>query len=209
MTNRYLYFIVMMLISFFGLSQQRVVAECTVEYKAMIDSTISSDENTALKNSTKVVYIKGNNARIDLISTSFLQSVIYDKSNETVTVLREFGNNKVLTKLSKTEWQERNKKYEAFALENTKETKTILGYSCNKAYLKTKDGNQILVYYTTTIVPSIKEFEYQFKDVPGFVLAYEINEGNNKIYYVASKINLSPVQTSKFVIPTKGYRILQ
>lgn len=124
-------------------------------------------------------------------------------------MLREFGTNKVLTKLSKAEWQEKNKKYEGYALQNTTELKNILGYSCIKAYLQTKEGNQILIYYTNSIVPSVKDYEYQFKDVPGFVLAYEISDGDKKIFYTATKLNLNPVQASKFTIPTTGYRILQ
>lgn len=190
-------------------SQQRVVAECTIEYKALLDSTSDKEEANALQNSTKIVYIKGNDARTDLISNAFTQSVIYDKTNNLVTILREFGANKVLTKLTKTQWQEKNKKYEGYSLQNTSETKNILGYSCTKAYLQTKEGLQILIYYTQSIVPSVKDFEYQFKDVPGFVLAYEIAEGDKKIFYTATKINLSPVQASKFTIPTSGYRILQ
>jgi hypothetical protein len=59
------------------------------------------------------------------------------------------------------------------------------------------------------IVPSVKEFEYQFKDVPGFVLEFESQEADGKkIKYTATKINLSPVQASRFDVPTSGYRLL-
>jgi GLPGLI family protein len=190
-------------------AQQRVVAECTIEYKALFDSSANKEEASALQNSSKIVYIKGNNARVDLISTQFVQSVIYDKTNNLVAVLREFGTNKVLTKLSKNEWQEKNKKYEGYALQNTNEVKNILGYNCTKAYLQTKEGNQILIYYTTSIIPSVKDYEYQFKDVPGFVLAYEISEADKKIFYTATKLNLNPVLASRFTIPNTGYRVLQ
>lgn len=209
MNKFYLLFSVIFFTINFAHSQQRVVAECTVEYKALLDSTANKNEADALQNSTKIVYIKGNDARVDLISAQFTQSVIYDKNNNVVTVLREFGTNKVLTKLTKAQWQEKNKKYEGYALQNTAETKNILGYNCIKAYLQTKEGLQIPIYYTSSILPSVKDFEYQFKDVPGFVLAYEIAEGEKKIFYTATKINLSPVQASKFTIPTSGYRILQ
>jgi hypothetical protein len=65
------------------------------------------------------------------------------------------------------------------------------------------------LYYATNIAPSVKEFEYQFKDVPGFVLEYESQEQEGKkVRYVANKINLSPVLSTKFDIPVSGYRIL-
>ena len=75
--------------------------------------------------------------------------------------------------------------------------------------MQLKDGSSFAIYYATAIVPSVKEFEYQFKDIPGFVLEYESQEADNKkIKYTATKINLSPVTASKFDIPTSGYRLL-
>lgn len=189
-------------------AQQRIVAECTITFKVSADSTTDKDLAESLKNSTKVVYIKGNSSRTDLISSSFTQSVIYDKTTGSAVVLREFGNNKVMSKLNKAEWQEKNKKFEGFSLSTTSEIKTILGYECKKAVLQTTDGNSFTLYYATAIAPSVKEFEYQFKDVPGLVLEYELNENGKKINYTASKINLAPVPASKFETPISGYRIL-
>jgi GLPGLI family protein len=89
------------------------------------------------------------------------------------------------------------------------EVKQILGYECKKAILQLNDGNTFSVYYATAITPSVREFEFQFKDIPGFVLEYETVEGKGeKITFTATKINLNPVPASKFDIPTSGYRLL-
>ena len=89
------------------------------------------------------------------------------------------------------------------------ETKIILGYDCKKAVISLKDGSVYTLFYATSITPSVKEFEYPFRDLPGFVLEYQIKEfGESIVNYKAVKINLSPVQASKFDIPTSGYRIL-
>ena len=65
------------------------------------------------------------------------------------------------------------------------------------------------IYYATAIAPSVREFEFQFKDVPGFVLEFDVKEQSTSIVrYKATKINLSPVQASKYDIPTSGYRLL-
>ncbi len=199
-------------ISFFGLllivfvqinAQQRTVAECVVNYAVVADS------NTDMSRTTKIVYIKGNDCRTDIISPSFTQTIFYDKTTGNAVVLREFGNNKVMTKLSKTQWIEKNKKFDGAAVTMVGDTKNILGYECKKAIIQTSDGNSITVFYATAISPSVKEFEYQFKDIPGFVLEYEeVKEGNKRIKYVATKINLSPVQISKFDVPSAGYRLL-
>lgn len=202
------------IISFFGLmlfffikinAQQRIVAECTINYARIADDSTSQKLANA---SSKTVYIKGNDSRIDINSPTFSQTIFYDKNSGNAVVLREFGNNKVMTKLSKTQWIEKNQKYEDIKINLAADTKNILGYECKKATLQTKDGNIVTVFYATAIVTSVKEFEYQFKDIPGLVLEYETEEGGKKIKYSATKINLSPVQTSKFDVPASGYRIL-
>lgn len=193
-----------------GIAQQRVVAECTVTYQISMEETKPNKEvQNALQQSSKTVYIKGNDSRVDLVSPSILQSVIYDKTNTSAVILREFGNNKFMTKLNSQEWKLANKQYEGIAIHFVNETKTILGYECKKAILNLKDSSIYNIYYATSIVPSVREFEYQFKDVPGFVLEFDVKEKSDAIVrYRATKINLSPVQASKFDIPTSGYRIL-
>ncbi len=210
MMKRFLFFIGYVVLCLNIHAQQRVVAECTVTYSITADSTADKDLNESLKSSFKTVYIKSNNTRVDLISTAFKQSVFYDKSTTTAIVLREFGNNKFMTKLDKAAWEKQHIQYEGMVATPTKETKTILGYECKKMLLQLKNGNSFVVYYARNIIPSVKEFEYEFKDVPGFVLEYEAIESNGKkLHYTATKIDvISPVPVSKFDMPASGYRLL-
>jgi GLPGLI family protein len=194
-----------------ALAQQRVVAECTVMFKITLDDgTVDKDVSNSISKSAKTVYIKGNDSRVDLISPAIQQSVIYDKTQNTAVVLREFGTNKFMNRLNKEQWLIANKQYQGMAISLVNETKTILGYECKKAMITLKDGSVFSLYYATAIIPSVKEFEYQFKDVPGFVLEYQIKESgdNTLVNYRAEKISLSPVLASKFDIPTSGYRIM-
>jgi len=194
-----------------ALAQQRVVAECTVLFKITLDDgTVDKDISNSISKSAKTVYIKGNDSRVDLISPAIQQSVIYDKTQNTAVVLREFGTNKFMNRLNKEQWLTANKQYQGMAISLVNETKTILGYECKKAMITLKDGTVFSLYYATAIIPSVKEFEYQFKDVPGFVLEYQIKESgdNTLVNYRAEKISLSPVLASKFDIPTSGYRIM-
>jgi GLPGLI family protein len=194
-----------------ALAQQRVVAECTVMFKITLDDGIvDKDVSNSISKSAKTVYIKGNDSRVDLVSPAIQQSVIYDKTQNTAVVLREFGTNKFMNRLNKEQWVTANKQYQGMAISLVNETKTILGYECKKAMITLKDGTVFSLYYATAIIPSVKEFEYQFKDVPGFVLEYQIKESgdNTLVNYRAEKISLSPVLASKFDIPTSGYRIM-
>jgi GLPGLI family protein len=202
---------------------QRVVSDCTITYviststeegNSNKDATESSKTSTneAYISTTKTVYIKGNDSRIDLVSPFFTLSQLYNKTTGNAVILREIGNNnKFMTRLDNAKWVAENKKYDGMTISfSGTETKTILGYECKKAVMQTKDGSSFTLYYATAIVPSVREFEYQFKDIPGFVLEFESQEtdNNKKIKYTATKINLSPVQASRFDVPTSGYRLL-
>ena len=191
-------------------AQTRVVAECTITYGISTDAGTDKDITESLKASTKIVYIKGNDSRTDLISPSFTQSLLYNKTTGNAVILREIGNNKYMTKLDNSKWVAENKKYEGMTVSlSASETKTILGYECKKAMIQAKDGSAFTLYYAIAIVPSVKEFEYQFKDVPGFVMEFESQEADGKkIKYTATKINLGPVPASKFDVPVSGYRLL-
>lgn len=192
-------------------AQQRVVADCTITYAISTDES-NTDKSVveSLRASTKTVYIRGNDSRTDLVSPSFTQTLLYNKGTGTAVILREFGNNKFMTSLDNSKWLEENRKYTGMKLTLLPgETKTILGYECKKAVIELKDSSALTLYYASNIVPSVKEFEYQFRDIPGFVLEFESKEADGKkIKYTATKINLSPVPASRFDIPTSGYRLL-
>lgn len=188
----------------------RVIAECTVNYTVSFDETTTDKATASLLSATsKTLYIKGNHSKVELVSPSFTQAVIFEKATGSAIILREIGNNKFMTKLNNAKWIAQNAKYKDAVFTTLEETKTILGYPCKKGVLQLKDSSSYTIYYATSIVPSVKEFEYQFKDIPGFVLEYEAQEHDGRlIKYIANKINLSPILANKFEIPSTGYRIL-
>ena len=191
-------------------AQQRIIAECTVTYAISVDSSTDNNFIENLKSATKTVYIKGNNCRTDLVSPSFKQSIFYDKIKGSATILREFGNNKFITKLDSAEWLKENMEFDSMTATITNETRKIIGYDCKKVIFHLKNGKTYELYFTTTLLPSVREFEYEFKDIPGFVLSYQVQpKEGKKISYIATRMNLSPVPISRFDIPAIGYRILE
>ena len=199
-----------------NLDAQRIVAECTVEYRVQPDSGWT--ENNADKypdtspiqfNGMKRVYMKGNDLRTDMESPGFLQSMIYDKSNQQSVILRVIGTNKFITRLEGNDWQQEMKKYDSVQITYLNAYKTIIGYDCKSLVLTLKDGSEYLIYYTTTIAPSVREFELAFKEVPGFVLQYVVKRNNRRVTYTATRISFSPVPASRFDIPSSGYRVLK
>ena len=188
-------------------AQQRIVAECTVVYK--VESHDASDGSMRQK-ATKTVYIKSNNARIDLVAPAYAQSTIYNKSTGMATVLRSFGEDKYMTSLNAKQWRKLNMPLDSIQIQLTTDSISVLDYSCKKALLQLKNGTTVTVYYTTAIIPSVRDYEYMFKDIPGFVLGYEmVDDLGVKTIFRATQINLyNPVPASKFDIPTKGYQVV-
>jgi GLPGLI family protein len=193
----------------------RTVAEATITYAITLADSSTGDESfkKTLNETEKTVYIKGNNSRVDVVAPTFSQSVVYNKTTGTAFILREIGNNKFLTNISKESWLKRNANLADAKIEiDANDKKNILGYECIKATITYKDNTVVTAYYTSAFAPSVKEFEYQFKDLPGMVMQYVYTSAefnNRKLVYTAVKINLTPVLASKFELPSTGYRILK
>jgi GLPGLI family protein len=203
--------IVLLLVSFCTLlataNAQRKVSELTLVYDASISSGSSEPKMAdALDGHTKTIYIKGNMSRAEMASALFSSATIHDSKTGTAVVLKEVSGQKLLIRMSADNWAENNKRYDGITFTNTSETKTIAGYNCIKAEARLPDGTTFTVYYTPDIVPENKEYDYQFKNLNGLPLEYELVQGKLTIRYTVSKINMNPVPASKFDIPKTGYR---
>lgn len=189
----------------------KVLSEVTVTYDLTIDdANADAMARKAMAGAVKIVYIKGSKVRTDLVTPAFKQTFINDTKGDTAVVLRELGNAKYLSYIDARKSADRNQKYEGITFLNTTETKTILGYDCKKVIAKLKDGSQYNIFYAPSIVPSNRDYEYQFRDLPGFALEYEAQseDGKTRVKYAASKITLTPVPVAMFDIPKSGYRVL-
>ena len=189
----------------------RVISECTVVYDLTIeDASVDQAVVKSMAGTTKTVYIKGSKARTELVTPAFQQSVIYDGRTDSTIILRELGNSRYMSFLNAAKRAAQHKRFDGITFTYTNDTKTILGYECKRVEAKLKDGAMFNIYYAPSIVPSNRMFEYQFKDLPGFVLEYETlsEDGKTKVNYTATKISLTPVPAAKFDLPKTGYRII-
>jgi GLPGLI family protein len=186
--------------------EQKVVGDCTATFSISGNST---SVNNDLAGAAKTLYIRGKLTRVDVSSKEYDQSVIYDNGTGSAVILQQVGANKYMSHLSPEKWNQKNNAYQSIKFTFAGETKTILGYECKKGRAELKNGGTFSFYYATAILPSATENPYQFKDIPGFVLEYELADknGTSKITYTATKINFSPVPASKFDIPTSGYLV--
>ncbi len=206
---RYLLFIATALIISNVVPAQKILSEGTIVYDITVQTGSKEPQLADMFDGvTTTLYLKGSQSRIEMISPLGSTITLQDARNNTGVVLKEYGNQKLLIHMAKEDWADLNKKYAGITFTPQNETKNIAGYACQKAIAKLKDGTSFTVFYTKDLVTENKDYDYQFKSLPGLPLEYESAVGNLKVKYTASKITFDPVPVQKFSVPVSGYREL-
>jgi GLPGLI family protein len=188
---------------------QKTLSEGSLVYNISIQ-TGSKEPKMAdmLDGATTTVYFKGSQSRTEMLSGLGMEATIHDAKSGRGVILKNYSGQKLMITLNEDDWKKKNKKYEGITFENTNETAVIAGYNCKKAIAKLNDGTSFVVYYTPDLTVVNKDYDYQFKTLPGLPLQYEWQSGKMIFKYTLSKINFDPVPLSKFEIPKSGYRVL-
>jgi len=192
---------------FASVNAQRNIAEATIVYDIQTGNN-TSKPGEALSGATTTVYLKGNNSRTDMVSTLGKEVTIYNSKTNNAVILKEFSGQKLMITLTKDNWIAKNKMYSNIKFELTGESKIIAGYNTKKAIASMADGKTFEVYYTPELIPTNKEYDLTFSNLPGLAVQYEIESGKTKFKYTLTKINYDPVQVSLFDFPTSGYRTM-
>jgi GLPGLI family protein len=196
------------ILSFSAIAQKKL-SEGSISYDIVINT--GSDKPRAadfFDGATSTVYLKGAKSRTEMVSSLGTQSTIIDGAKNSISILKEYGEQKYIIQLTPSNWKEANKKNDNVKFTYDDESKTILGYKCSKAIGKLEDGGTFTVWYTTDIIPENKDFQYANKSLPGLAMEYESIMGNLKVTYTVSKITFGAVPAAKFDLPKAGYRIL-
>jgi GLPGLI family protein len=197
------------LLSFLQSSAQKKLTEATITYDVVINTENSKPQAADLLDGARnVIYLKGNSSRSEMISTLGTQATIIEGKTGNVTVLKDYGEQKYMIKMTPENWKESNKKYEDIIFTFFNEFKLIAGYNCQKAVGKLADSSTFTVYYTKELVPMNKDFEYLNRNLPGLAMQYEAIQGNKVVTYTVASINFNPVSQLKFDLPKSGYRVM-
>ena len=95
----------------------------------------------------------------------------------------------------------------SYTVEKTSETKDILGYKCTKAIIRSDDGAEINVFYTSELGSGAINFDNaQFKDIDGVMLEFEMPDEGMSMKFTAVDIQHKNVSDSEFEIP-EGYEM--
>lgn len=200
-------FIIVLLLSISTVKAQKLLSEGSIHYDISVQT--GSDLPKLADNfdgATAAVYIKGSQSRSDLITILGTAVTYFDSRTGNGVVLREFGSQKLLIRMNRQNWMDKNKRYVGMKVTRTNEKKIIAGFNCTKAEIELKDGTTFSVFFTEEVLMENKEYEAQFRDVPGTPLEFESTVGKLKVKYTVSKISFDPVPIQKFEIPRTGFR---
>ncbi len=188
---------------------QKTLSEGSLVYNISVE-TGSAEPKMAdmLDGATTTVYLKGNMSRTEMVSGLGSEATIHNATTGSGVILKDYSGQKLMITLTPQDWEKNNKKYEGITFENLAETSVIEGFNCRKAVAKLKDGSTFTVYYTTDVALSNKNYDYQFKTLPGLAVQYEMQSGKMTFKFTLSKINYDTVPAAKFEIPKSGYRVL-
>ena len=86
-----------------------------------------------------------------------------------------------------------------------KDVKTIAGYKCYRADIDVKGkDDKMVMYVTEKIAPTGSQLNEQFKDLKGFPLQYQMDQGGLKMTLKASEVSTTMPDSKAFDVPD-GY----
>lgn len=193
----------------FQVQAQKRMTEATITYDIVINTNNTTPQAAdLLDGAISIIYLKGNSSRSEMISSLGTQSTIIDGKTGNVTILKDYGEQKYMIKLTPQNWKESNRKYEDISFTYENEYKNIAGYNCQKAIGKLADSSTFTVYFTKELIPVNKDFQYLNKNLPGLAMQYEANLGKQKVTYTVSSINFNLVPAAKLDLPKSGFRVM-
>ncbi len=186
---------------------KQVYNEGTVTYNiSVVTGNTEAKAADLLDGATQKMYFKGTQTRTELVSILGTTVTLHDTKSGKGAIMNDYGDQKILIRMTKENFTDKNQKFVGAQYEFKNETKTILGYQCKLAVAKLKDGSAFRVYYSPDLVFQNKDYGVQFENLPGFPLEYESELGKMKVTYVADKITFDPVAAAVFDLPKSGYR---
>lgn len=187
---------------------QKFLSDVTITYDISAKSEKDNSELKSFSGTKFSVTIKGLQSRTDMVSKLGIESAIYDPSNKSACILKEYSNQKLMILLSSEDWTKKNLYFNNLKFKSTNEQKAINGYNCNKATAISGDGDNIELYYSPDFTLSNTNYINAFQDIKGLPVLFSLKSGDIIFSYSLKAINFDYVPNTKFELPKSGYRIM-
>lgn len=183
----------------------------TISYTIQLNSLTKSSVAELYNGGVQTFFSNGKKLRLRLVTLARIQSLFVtpgkNKLPPVVTFIKESGD-KYKFMLNQKEWAGYMKIYDSLNIKLLEDTITVLGYLCKKAVLTTLQGQAITAYYTKQINNIGFKIAYPiFKQLPGTVLKYSVEDKNFSLSFNATEVTLKPIDKSVFFIPVTGYTV--
>lgn len=155
-----------------------------------------------------VLKFKNNNMYSDLSAGMgmFRLTFITDNEKKTMAQLLKVMNKKLVSNLDEELSQEMIETFPSMTIVHTDDTDTIAGFHCKKAiaiydhYAKP----EVIIYYTDEIKLKDPNWNTQFHEIDGVLLAYEVEQFNLRMRLTAKEVRNADIENDVF-IPNEDY----
>lgn len=193
-----------------GSDEDSEISEGVIEYDAAVVDQAHPMANLAPSKMT--MKFKNNRASAEmsagmgLFSTTFIS----DPEIKSFTQLVKLLNKKFSLVQTGADIQKENALYPVEVTE-TKETKMIAGYKCNKAHVKLKDdsGVEFDIFYTKDLAIKDPNFCNPFYMVDGVLMEYTMKKFDLEMRFTAKSVKREDIDDAIFELPADYKKISQ
>jgi len=186
---------------------QKVYQEGKVVYKIEAAKGVSDPAKLNWIGKTSyTLTIKGSLTRTEMKTDAGATITIHDGKLKTGAMINDYGNQKILIRMTEADLKDRDKHYEGMQVEFRDEKRTIAGYECQLALVKLKNGTTYRVYYAPALQFQNQHYDSPFHELPGFPLEYEAEMGKDIYRFVAQEVDFSSIPSALFDLPKTGYK---
>lgn len=161
-----------------------------------------------LKGASLEVYLKGTHSRVDMHTSMGDEAAIYDARTGKGFILKDYGGQKLLITLDRSNWEEMNRLFFNLDFKIDEAIVSTGEFVTKKASVYTPEGIQFTVYFASDLVPVNRTYKYAFAKLNGIPVKYEMTAGNTKFIYTLLKVDEEIVSTHIFNLPATGYRTI-
>jgi GLPGLI family protein len=185
------------------LAKAQKIAEGKLTYEISFPDMEVDEQTKSMMPTESVIYFKDNLMRMEMKMMGMSTVVIGNQKDKSAITLMDMMGNKYAIKMTAEEIEKEKSKVNSpkYDVKLTDETKVIAGYKCKKAIASTKDGNEIVIFYTSEIAAKNQSFNDQYKGVDGFPMEYQMTQNGMNMKLVAKSVSREKVDDSKFTIP--------
>jgi hypothetical protein len=177
----------------------------SITYRMDIDG-LDAQTKSMMQNMTWVMTFKDKKSRTDMDLGMMKMSSI--NTGDKTYSLMEYMGNKFKIPMTNEDIQKTKMNENDYEVDYTNDTKQIAGYTCKRAIIKTKDKDVFNIWYCSDLqLNACDQIQYtKFKG--GCPMEFDMTRNGMKMKATATKVDLSTVSDSQFIIPD-GYQELK